>query len=301
MILKAGTYRWNDVLTTLPSGVSDMPYPFISNNISYEGAIFDNYDEGFVMLYGYNEPFTVAYSSFSSTEYDKGWTNETLRDFTFPNDYEVYEGDIDLANWYITNTNYNEVNGGNTDPTFATISAKIRSLISKSNAKTGESDADLTTAVDKLIAGYGTGGDTTPYYDGTVIIEKAESVLGIRRFKDVLDVSIATLNEPFTLNVEGVYLHNDPEPVSFTSLELNNIDLGDGVAIQQSVLIPLDVNSGFPIYVNGYMDGNTYNHEWGAVIMGWADEETARLINITKCDDETAKAWLLANTEGVSV
>ena len=29
-------------------------------------------------------------------------------------------------------------------------------------------------------------GEETPYYDGTVIIEKAESALGLRRFKETL-------------------------------------------------------------------------------------------------------------------
>lgn len=39
--------------------------------------------------------------------------------------------------------------------TFSSIKAKIKGLIDKSNAKTGESDTDLTSAVDKLIYGYG--------------------------------------------------------------------------------------------------------------------------------------------------
>lgn len=59
--------------------------------------------------------------------------------------------------WLLANTK----TVGPTEVTFTTISAKIRSLISKSNAKTGVNNADLTTAVDKLIAGYGTGIDTS--------------------------------------------------------------------------------------------------------------------------------------------
>ena len=40
------------------------------------------------------------------------------------------------------------------------VKAKIQGLISKANAKTGRSDADMTSAVDALISGYGQGGDT---------------------------------------------------------------------------------------------------------------------------------------------
>lgn len=40
------------------------------------------------------------------------------------------------------------------------VKAKIQGLISKANAKTGRSDADMTNAVNALISGYGQGGDT---------------------------------------------------------------------------------------------------------------------------------------------
>lgn len=41
--------------------------------------------------------------------------------------------------------------------TFESVKSKIQGLISKSNAKTGNSDADLTSAVDSLIEGFGKG------------------------------------------------------------------------------------------------------------------------------------------------
>ncbi len=49
-----------------------------------------------------------------------------------------------------------------------TIAEKVRSLIRKSNQTTGKNDANLTSAVLSLVAGYGAGGDTpiVPSGDG---------------------------------------------------------------------------------------------------------------------------------------
>lgn len=47
--------------------------------------------------------------------------------------------------------------------TDVTVKTQLQSLIDKSNAATGNSDTDLTTAVDSLVAGYGQGGDS--WYD----------------------------------------------------------------------------------------------------------------------------------------
>lgn len=43
--------------------------------------------------------------------------------------------------------------------TAASVRAKIQNLIATANEATGNADTDLTTAVDALIAGFGTGGD----------------------------------------------------------------------------------------------------------------------------------------------
>lgn len=48
------------------------------------------------------------------------------------------------------------------------VVAKIRGLISRANAKTGTTDADLTSAVDRLIGGYGQGGGITPSGSKTI-------------------------------------------------------------------------------------------------------------------------------------
>ncbi len=46
--------------------------------------------------------------------------------------------------------------------TLDSVKAKIQSLISKANSKTGRADTDMTAAVDALIAGFGQGGGITP-------------------------------------------------------------------------------------------------------------------------------------------
>ena len=61
-----------------------------------------------------------------------------------------------------------------------TVKAKINNLISLANEKTGETDADLTTAVNRLAEGYGSGsggGDTSGSVETcTVVIQADESV-----------------------------------------------------------------------------------------------------------------------------
>ena len=42
------------------------------------------------------------------------------------------------------------------------VKAKIQALIAKANAKTSNTDTDLTSAVDRLVEGYGQGGDGKP-------------------------------------------------------------------------------------------------------------------------------------------
>lgn len=47
-------------------------------------------------------------------------------------------------------------------PTAESVKAKLQSLINQANATTGSGDADLTTAVGSLIAGFGQGGGVNP-------------------------------------------------------------------------------------------------------------------------------------------
>lgn len=48
------------------------------------------------------------------------------------------------------------------------VKSKIQGLISRANAKTGTTDADLTSAVDRLIGGYGQVGGITPSGSKTI-------------------------------------------------------------------------------------------------------------------------------------
>lgn len=57
------------------------------------------------------------------------------------------------------------------------VKAKIQGLIDQSNAATGNTDADLTTAVNSLIAGFGQGGGGFPelVYETTFEVEEAQT------------------------------------------------------------------------------------------------------------------------------
>lgn len=58
-------------------------------------------------------------------------------------------------------------------PTADSVKTKIQGLIDSANAATGQADADMTTAVATLIAGYGgSGGPETVFYTGTYMCEE---------------------------------------------------------------------------------------------------------------------------------
>ena len=117
------------------------------------------------------------------------------------------------------------------------------------------------------------GEPTLPEYDGTVIIEKAESVLGLRRFKNIIEKpSFTEANVEYTMTFDG-------DTANCTQIKV-------GLFNENEVLIY--VNDITPIYVYSFTQAL-----WG--------NEQYKTINIISCEDETAKAWLLANTEGVSV
>jgi hypothetical protein len=113
------------------------------------------------------------------------------------------------------------------------------------------------------------GEPTLPEYDGTVIIEKAESVLGLRRFKDTIDiVSLADENtdHQFRFSCQG------------TEYEQFYLDEDD--------------NGLFLSY--GYENPVYYNSS------GWVNDDD-KTINVLEPVYDFLEEWLLANTEGVSV
>lgn len=123
---------------------------------------------------------------------------------------------------------------------------------------------------------YSLGGTPLPEYDGAVIIEKAESVLGLRRFKETIDLD--TL--PNLDGASGVIADFTCQDIAYALMI--SINLGDGTT-----------------YLSYYTSDSTRVDVYSATT-GWQNE-AYRTVNITKCDDENAIAWLLANTEGVSV
>lgn len=115
-------------------------------------------------------------------------------------------------------------------------------------------------------------------YDGTVIIEKAESVLGLRRFKGVL-TSTDSVNANVDYTVNGITYNK--------------------------IIADFDGGIYCVIFQNTETESVAYAYFSEAVaeqdiVKGWQNE-AYRDTNVISCDDETAKAWLLANTEGVSV
>ena len=104
MILKAGTYRFNDVLEQL-SYFDGVGYniQFISNDVEYRSIEFFPSNQSFM---AYNpKADSVDYDYIYST--DNVWVNDLYKTITFPIDIEVEDV---FGEWYIANTNYNEVN-----------------------------------------------------------------------------------------------------------------------------------------------------------------------------------------------
>lgn len=89
--------------------------------------------------------------------------------------------------------------------TAESVKTKIRGLIDSANSTTGNTDADLTTAVDSLIAGYGSGGggeDIT----GIIIDQYDTSVHAHRRFRAIgveyLQAGMVTNIGPYLQTIE---------------------------------------------------------------------------------------------------
>lgn len=101
--------------------------------------------------------------------------------------------------------------------TFNSLKTKIQGLIDKSNSKTGNTDSDLTTAVDNLIDGFGEGGGEL--YE----LESAEELP-----EDAPDGSLALVE------VEGS--SNTPQAYTVTSVDELPSDAVDG----STAIVPSD-------------------------------------------------------------
>lgn len=128
MLIKAGTYRFNDVLTELESGQGfqqsinltitvtegDVTGTFYVSKITilkgdYFGLIYDVYS---LIIDGEEQLGGGVLSSVAYSSEDKVWA--VSQTHTITEDTEVAD---DFGTWYIANTDYNTVNGGEGEET----------------------------------------------------------------------------------------------------------------------------------------------------------------------------------------
>ena len=148
---------------------------------------------------------------------------------------------------------------------------------------------------------YSLGGTPLPEYDGTVIIEKADSVLGLRRIiTNNLSSNLGTFAFDFTteMNIDeemADYIGIEAGLVTITcdalTVEYYSEERGNAL-LYNCVSSSPDLSSAISFPYSQYV--------WNEA-EGFSNGEEMSYINVIKCEDETAKAWLLANTEGVSV
>lgn len=181
MLLKAGTYRWNDDIDAITfDEQGEFPIVFSTNyTFNNEGQtvtvtayctqvdfaikgtnpltdsilyyIIDDTNPNINSLLEstFGVPLPFAFLTYYIGSGD--WMYYALNDqsFTIPYDQIVDEW---FGLYFKSNTNYNEVN----PPTFSTIISKLQSLIDSANAKTGNRDLDLSSAFTSLENGFAT-------------------------------------------------------------------------------------------------------------------------------------------------
>ena len=144
-----------------------------------------------------------------------------------------------------------------------------------------------------------TGGDTTPYYDGTVIIEKAESVLGLRRFKENLTPIEHNSAVTDQWGYFAVYadLHFDIEPVTIDEL---------GITVYgMTPLVNFTDNNSSTDYPKMVISATASDGSTERTVMSVdfsnGNGVAGLVVNVLSTANATVDEWLLANTEGVSV
>lgn len=276
--IKAGTYKFNDILTPYPENsatfygnfrttINGVPYNFKSIIISFSlmeysitGVIGDRTIYNFIL----NE-----------------WLFTDARTHTWDNDVYVSN---EASEWYIANTNYNEINGEEEDEITAYIEQKTwyEGVANAIRTKKGTTAPILSDNFASEILSIPTG-ETTPYFDGEIIIEKAqEGVLGLRRFKESVNsiTAVETIdNTSLTLNygiaIEPIYIEDDDLTIQgftcvydYNSTQYTTIILAEGSFFE----IPFE---NLTFYVSEF--------------------------TVIESSNTTVDEWLLANTEGVSV
>lgn len=134
---------------------------------------------------------------------------------------------------------------------------------------------------------YSLGGTPLPEYDGTVIIEKAESPLGLKKFNDTLTYIVLSEQPSSTEYYNSNYITITPK----------NIETGDG---------SIATFYGFtPLYIVDGVIGVMADVQIGSLRLitpmtnpHGLEGETFEVLSVA---NDTVAEWLLANTEGVSV
>ena len=136
---------------------------------------------------------------------------------------------------------------------------------------------------------YSLGGTHLPEYDGTVIIEKAESgVLGLRRFKESVE-NITTVNA-----MDGD-INTLMSEYGFTIEAQNTIDMISCVFYYAGASVG---GASVQAVAYRYIEDGAYSYFFVSL-----EEflEALPTFNVTSIPNATVDEWLLANTEGVSV
>ena len=141
--------------------------------------------------------------------------------------------------------------------TAASVKGKIQGLIDKANETTGNTDTDLTTAVNALVEGYGQGGDNTGgdglKYDMGEFVLDADTHLNLRLYHnlgEVPDVLIVWTDAFKDLNAENVLPYDFNAQVGYVFLK--NLFVGLTQALTTVVSTHDGVQTGFVVRKNDY-------------------------------------------------
>lgn len=174
-------------------------------------------------------------------------------------------------------------------------------LKDKSGVKNTYSDIETINIPDGKggFVKYSLGGTHLPEYDGTVIIEKGESVLGLRRY---IDLATAEPINDTPLEYASEATEDILAPYIY---DIESIILTDGEVVpatQMTTLLSMNnaTNTGTINIVMFKVEGN-----WMGILQSVLDTDYAVFIgmkyNVLSTANATVDEWLLANTEGVSV